>query len=795
MSGTMPNGENQRFFLEKKDEVIQKLLSDGQYSRVIDALNRQLQDDKSSISWNQIQLRLLKAQVLTKLGEFQEALDISRELVQVLTETRTQEDQDVQAPDVINKTVFEAKLTIATALEGLGKIEESLNCLEAISGLLEEVPPEERASLKARLYYQLGTVNWRKGNINTALQWLEKALSTVKTLTHHEILHADILNRIGTCYRYEGNLDAALKYYEQSLAIREETGNEADLAAILNNIGNVHYVKGDLDLALEYHLKSLNLKKKIGNKQSIARALNNIGNIHRDKGEFDKALQYYQQSLELHEKIDNPHDIADVLNNIGGVYRDRGKLDQALEFYQKSLELVQEHGNVMDVAYALNNIGNIYRDKGELDKALQYYQQSLELRRKTGNPLDVSETLLDLGITYHRKGDEEKALSTLEECLSLRRSIGNPLRISEVLFVLIPILLEARKFDQASESMKELEGCLEKEPDNKLILQRLRTCQAIMLLSEAKRSKKRSVRLKAEFILEEIVSEPLMDFQVTMTASLTLCQHLLDELRISADPEILTRLHSVLDHIMEVATTQHSHWLLAEVLWLQAKLAFMEGEFLMARTLMTRAQRISERWGFTRLAEIISSDHDEMLKLMDQWEDAVERSVTLPEMLDLVKVSDLLRQISRQQVLNAFIEGEDIPVLLLLMFESGILLHSREFSGEISGNLQLISALLTAVRSFSHEVFNQGLNRMKLGEYTIVFLPHDLLLLVYVCKGSSYTALARLQRLRRELQKHVNLERELLNSGYSGNLPRYEVIQRLDLLIDQIFQEPNQQSD
>ena len=802
----------------------------GNLSDLLNDIKKALQDNSLDYH-DKIYLKSLKAKILVRMGRHQDAVDTCKQLLEELsTSSHLSRDSDVQTSNECLESMVNVKIILSTALEGLGKWDEALELLTNASSSLNEVPKSKRPIVEAKINYMLGTILWRKGKVDDAFTQLEKALHLAESHSEAKELLADIYNRMGTCHRYKGNVDTALEFYMKSLNIRKEMNDTTSLAVVLSNIGNVHFLKGQLDTSLKYHHQSLELKKKIGNKQSIARSLNNLGVIYRDKGEHEKALECYQESLKIHEEIGNSMDIADVLNNIGGIYRDLGDLDLALKYYQQSSELVQKQGNDEDVALALNNIGTIYRDKGEFKKALDYYQkslelrrkignphhvsytlnnigsvyreqgefekalecyqESLELRRKIGNPIEIAETLLNLGITHYRMGNETRALESLQECLQLRRKLGNRVLISEVLFALIPIVVDAKENQMIEEYMNELEQCARDEPDNKLMQQRLRTCHALVLLGKDRESMTRHERLKIEIFLDEVVSEPIMDIQVTLTAALALCQHLLEELQLSLDPEILKRLNTVLNQIKEIATTQNSHWLLAETLWLEAKLAYMEGEFLKARMLMTRAQVISETKGFNRLAEIISKDHDHMLDSIEQLEskEPLKNISTIPRKMDILRMKNLLRKISRQNIVSEITDSKDTPVLLLIMAQSGILIHSREFTDEINVNHHLISALFIAIRSFSREVFNEGLDRMKLGAYTVVFTVHETLLLAYVCKGSSYSALFKLQQVRSELENHPEEIQELLQCIFSGHPPPQHVTQWLDSVITQLFQ-------
>ena len=69
------------------------------------------------------------------------------------------------------------------------------------------------------------------------------------------------------------------------------------------------------------------------------------------------------------------------------------------------------------------------------------------------------------------------------------------------------------------------------------------------------------------------------------------------------------------------------------------------------------------------------------------------------------------------------------PVFLLIIHKNGILLHAKEFSQDVSKPFDLIGGFLGALDSFSRDAFSRSLDRIRLGEYTVVMLPLGSLLL------------------------------------------------------------------
>ena len=105
----------------------------------------------------------------------------------------------------------------------------------------------------------------------------------------------------------------------------------------------------------------------------------------------------------------------------------------------------------------------------------------------------------------------------------------------------------------------------------------------------------------------------------------------------------------------------------------------------------------------------------------------------------------------------------------MIINEAGRTIYSKQFSESKPINKQLIGAFLSAINSFSQEVFStEGyIERIKYNEYTLIFMPKDSILLCYAFKGESYHALQKLENFIQELESESQLW-ETINDPFSG---------------------------
>ncbi|MHA2364508.1 MAG: tetratricopeptide repeat protein [Candidatus Hodarchaeales archaeon] len=347
--------------------ILKELFEKGNYDDLINKISHLKKNDQFFLLNEEdlIKITYYNSQALSKLGRYQEALEIAK---------HTQTDFPLLKNNNKILPLIIAQIDPMTRLGQLEKAEKM-----TIEG--EKIIGSETTSL-----------------LETEKYWI-----------------ASFYHVTGNIFLFKGKLDTALEYYLKSLALKELINNPQDIAGTLCNIANIYFEEGELDLALKYQKRVLTIDESFGNPQNIAGSLNNIGNIYHAKNESRLALDYFQRSLELKESLGNLEDIALTLNNIGNIYRQKGELNTALTYFQRSLSLFESSGNPQFIAYSLTNIGEIHQQKMDFDIALSFLQRSLELRESIGNDLETIHTLFDLIIVNLDLEDVSQALNYLKQ--------------------------------------------------------------------------------------------------------------------------------------------------------------------------------------------------------------------------------------------------------------------------------------------------------------------------------------------------------------------------------------------
>jgi predicted O-linked N-acetylglucosamine transferase (SPINDLY family) len=128
--------------------------------------------------------------------------------------------------------------------------------------------------------------------------------------------------------------------------------------------GNAFANKGQLNEAIRYYEEALRIDPE------YALAYNNLGTAFKDKGNFSNAMHCYEKAIAL-----DPHDYL-TYNNLGIVLVSLGKLDEAIFYHRKALQ--------MNPAFTggYYNLGNAFSEAGKYQEALMNYKQALKFDSK-----------------------------------------------------------------------------------------------------------------------------------------------------------------------------------------------------------------------------------------------------------------------------------------------------------------------------------------------------------------------------------------------------------------------------
>lgn len=193
--------------------------------------------------------------------------------------------------------------------------------------------------------YELGEEALQYGNYEQAIQYLNNAPPTVKTLI-----------RLGFACSQLGRYTEATHIYQDVLRLAKHNGfgkqTHVAKAQALIGLGYIAYQQGKFDDAIQFYTNVVE-QGTVG----VSKAQHNLGKIYAGRGEISKAITAQQQA------INRDPNFADAHYHLGVLYIRKQDWQSAITAFHNSLAL---SSTISNVHYQL---ARCYRQTGDVQKA------------------------------------------------------------------------------------------------------------------------------------------------------------------------------------------------------------------------------------------------------------------------------------------------------------------------------------------------------------------------------------------------------------------------------------------
>jgi predicted ATPase/class 3 adenylate cyclase len=274
---------------------------------------------------------------------------------------------------------------------------------------------------------------WRfwmlRGHFAEGRRWLERALAACQDAPPR--LRALALEGLGSIAWRQGDLAAAARAFEESLAIWRQTGERRAMGGTLTNLGTVVELQGNLDRAEAMQEEALAIAREFNEPLRIATALNNFALVVWNKGDNQRAVALLEESMAIKRKEGNPVGLASTLTNLGMLAAEAGDLERATVYLEETLAIDRELGDPAGIADSLGNLAGLTARAGDRVRAAALDAEALELRRGLGDRLSLAHSFASIAATAAYSGRPEEAARLFGAGERLREEIGAPIPASE----------------------------------------------------------------------------------------------------------------------------------------------------------------------------------------------------------------------------------------------------------------------------------------------------------------------------------------------------------------------------
>ncbi len=205
---------------------------------------------------------------------------------------------------------------------------------------------------KSPIYVIKANSAYQKGNIQEALNYLEKACNTGSA-------KPGIVTTYGYLLLKEGHLDESLKVFKGLINSTSKISDN-DLYSLKSNYALALWKNGELD-------RAISLYEEIFPYYKNTIIYGSLGYLYILEGNLEKALKFNQEAMEYNSTG------AVILDNLGQTYYMMGEYEKADEIFKKLMALSPKFPEAYyDYALVLEKLGDKERCIENLKNALNY---------------------------------------------------------------------------------------------------------------------------------------------------------------------------------------------------------------------------------------------------------------------------------------------------------------------------------------------------------------------------------------------------------------------------------------
>jgi signal transduction histidine kinase len=262
--------------------------------------------------------------------------------------------------------------------------------------LLKLLPAQKGDSNTVLLYIDIAR-QFESGEPKTAKLYYFKARDLSQKINYKAGVIKYIIN-----YTYmlniEGLYDSSLQLNLESVEISRQINDSLNLAKTLFNTGTSYRFKGEYESAVRYYEEGKDLFSKLGNVSFQVQTNDILQVLFYEMKEYKRAIEYGEKSVAEGRKLSNLYDLGISLNNLGLSYFMIKMTDSAKNVFEEALDIALKLGDKnMEISQYLN-LGSVFLEKGEYRIMKENFEKALKLSKKL--EYNQSEMLALKGLSF-----------------------------------------------------------------------------------------------------------------------------------------------------------------------------------------------------------------------------------------------------------------------------------------------------------------------------------------------------------------------------------------------------------
>jgi len=315
--------------------------------------------------------------------------------------------------------------------------EKSLKLADA--NLIKAKPSLKNAFLnnKAEALGSLGFIDHGRGDIDLAIKRYNESAEIFAQL-NDTVSSATVYNNTANIYMNDGRLKEAMELFDKAGKYFAIGKSAEGLSMVLQNKALIYKNTGNIRQAIDLYTRSLKIRDSVGDSLGLGHSYYELGIIHNLQSDFQKAKELLFKSLAIRKKLKDFDGLGASLNELGMLYF-KEKNDSCLNYFKESIKYRKLGNSNVGLGFSYASIGSYYLDKKMIDSALVNFYLSLDYRIKNNEKKGQSLSYYLIGKALDDKGNRKEAILNAEKAYAIGKENNYLETINKASFLLSSI--------------------------------------------------------------------------------------------------------------------------------------------------------------------------------------------------------------------------------------------------------------------------------------------------------------------------------------------------------------------
>jgi tetratricopeptide (TPR) repeat protein len=268
---------------------------------------------------------------------------------------------------------------------------------------------------------EMGKVQYYQGNFQDAIAGYINILEYTQ-IAQERVMEMESLALawLGCSHRELNELEPALTYFEQRLAIAQALENHSEQQETLGWLIDVAKRLEKYDTTIQYYQTQIELFKKLEDGNNVYSSLYDLAMLQFNLQQYEEALTHFSEAFHVVQSLeDNSEKIANCHFMFARCDQGLNQKDDAIANYRKAVDIYIELGVNYWANQGLEYLATLQRELRQYENAITSQQQRLGIVRELGDRVSEQSCLYDIGCLYDNLKEWNNAIEYFNQALSL----------------------------------------------------------------------------------------------------------------------------------------------------------------------------------------------------------------------------------------------------------------------------------------------------------------------------------------------------------------------------------------